>query len=214
MNSNKTDQLIQSLATQALPVPKAPKFVGFVLRFFSMGFFSGALIYALVLLRQDPLAHLNLTAMDRIEMVAWVIMALAALALTWDFGHPAKKTRLAPILKFLPVIVLGLVLFRLAIEGWNSVDTEFTTGGCGPLLMLQSLGLSFWLSYDVRRRLAPVNLLLSSLWIAIASVGFSGFAMQWLCVHHSAAHVALWHLVPCFASTVMWSALAQERIRW
>lgn len=211
----KNNILIENLSSELKPWKKMDslslfsfKWLGFSFLLFGVNYFWMPLRFDLPEMMKNEFFHL--------ENVFWVMLAVTSSFALYKSSFPDNTDKKFSYIAFLSMIVL----FGLSYNGDTKplselmpLEFELWRGGCGLIIsffaILQTPVLGRW-----AKKGAPAKPGMTGMWASLSSASVGCLLMQFICTHHTSAHLLLWHFIPLSITCAGSYFLANKFLRW
>ena len=211
----KNNNLIENLSNDLTPWKRMDSLPVFSFKWIALSVVLFGINYFWMPLRTD-LAHLINNPLFQMENILWCALAFTSSIALYKSSFPDNTDKKFGIISLILLLsLIGLTLLNDARPASEHLTHEFQLwrGGCGLIISLftivQTPILGLWASKG-----APVSPGLTGAWAALSSASVGCLLMQFICTHHTAAHLMLWHFVPLSLMCAGSFFLANKFLRW
>lgn len=211
----KNNNLIDSLAKDLTPWKKMDSLQLFSVKWLGFSFLLFSINYFWMPLRID-LPEMMKHDFFHVENIFWVILAITSSIALYKSSFPDNTDKKYSYIAYLSMAVLFALAFRGDTQPLSELiplEFELWRGGCGLIIsfftVLQTPVLGHW-----ARKGAPVNPGMTGMWAALSASSVGCLLMQFICTHHTSAHLVLWHFIPLSITCAGSYFLANKFLRW
>ncbi len=209
-SKNLIDNLSKDLtpwkSMDSLPVFTS-KWIGISLCLFIMNYLWMPLRLDLSMVMKEVLFY--------VENVLWTILAFSSSFALYKSTLPDSTDKKFAYISIITFIVLAV--FSLSGNTASMTDLphemDLWRGRCGFIItvftVLQAPALALW-----AKKGAPTKPGMTGLWASLSSASVGCLLMQFICNHHSSAHLLMWHFIPLSFMCLMSYFIASKVLRW
>lgn len=210
----KNSNLIENLSKELTPWKSMDSLTVFTAKWVGISFFLFAVNYIWMPLRLD-LPMVMKETLFHVENVLWIILAITSSLALYKSTLPDsqdKKFGFIAVATFSILLVFSLTGNTVSMTDLPH-EMSLWRGRCGFIIaffsVLQTPALALW-----AKKGAPSKPGMTGAWAALSSSSVGCLLMQFICNHHSSAHLLLWHFFPLSFMCLLSYLIATKILRW